>query len=276
MARNAQSNFMNTETKPIKLAAICIDGGTQTRAALNEDAVDDYAEAMINGSQFPPIVVFNDGSAMWLADGFHRCHASKKAGLLDIIAEVHKGTRRDAVKFAIQANQKGSVRRTNADKRKCVEIALAEFPDLSDRALAEMCGVSNKTVAAAREQAGNFPTSTPTPEAPKTRKGKDGKEYPAPEPKPEPIPEPETQPEPAEDMNNDSPTEEVETNLPEVPAKKRGSYEDWKSFRDIADRMFADCKALHELKVDHAHLTAARDLAAKLSKELMKVSNNQK
>jgi hypothetical protein len=181
---------MNTETKPIKLAAICIDGGTQTRAALNEDAVDDYAEAMHNGAKFPPIVVFNDGSAMWLADGFHRCHASKKAGLLDIIAEVHKGTRRNAVKFAIQANQTGSVRRTNADKRKCVEIALAEFPDLSDRALAELCGIHQTTVGNVRKQVSKIDTSTFTPETPKTRKGKDGKEYPAPEPKPEPTPEP--------------------------------------------------------------------------------------
>jgi hypothetical protein len=212
---------MNTETKPIKLAAICIDGGTQTRAALNEDAVDDYAEAMHNGAKFPPIVVFNDGSAMWLADGFHRCHASKKAGLLDIIAEVHKGTRRDAIKHAIQANQTGSVRRTNADKRKCVEIALAEFPDLSDRALAELCGVGAPFVGKVRASTCNPITpKTPTPETPKTRKGKDGKEYPAPEPRPEP----ETQPEPAEDMNNDSPTEEVEPNLPEVPAKPTIKY----------------------------------------------------
>jgi hypothetical protein len=211
---------MNTEIKPIKLAAICIDGGTQTRAALNEDAVDDYAEAMHNGAKFPPIVVFNDGSAMWLADGFHRCHASKKAGLLDIIAEVHKGTRRDAIKHAIQANQTGSVRRTNADKRKCVEIALGEFPDLSDSMVAEMCGVSHPFVGKIRPQVVTVTTSTPTPETPKTRKGKDGKEYPAPDPKPEPA-----QTEPTNDYqqesegsdHDDSPTNEPQKPNPEVP-----------------------------------------------------------
>jgi hypothetical protein len=211
---------MNTETKPIKLAAICIDGGTQTRAALNEDAVEDYADAMINGAQFPPIIVFNDGSTMWLADGFHRCHASKKAGLLDIIAEVHKGTRRDAIKHAIQANQTGSVRRTNADKRKCVEIALAEFPDLSDRALAELCGVSNHMVQRIREtQVGQNPTSpTPAPETPKTRKGKDGKEYPAPEPRPEPTPEPMTDPMPEfQPEEPEQPEKEAGDKLPPLP-----------------------------------------------------------
>lgn len=37
-----------------------------------------------------------------------------------------------------------------ADKQRCVEIALKEFANLSDRAIAEMCGVSDPTVAAHR------------------------------------------------------------------------------------------------------------------------------
>lgn len=34
----------------------------------------------------------------------------------------------------------------NADKRRCIEIALAEFPKLSSSAIAEMCGVSDQFV----------------------------------------------------------------------------------------------------------------------------------
>jgi hypothetical protein len=63
---------------------------------------------------------------------------------------------------------------------------------------------------------------------------------------------------------------------PEGPAKqKRGSYEDWRTFRDHADAISEACEAMSLLTVDHAHKTAARDLAAKLSKSLMKISNNQ-
>lgn len=39
--------------------------------------------------------------------------------------------------------------------QRCVEIALKEFGGLSSRAIAEMCGVSDKTVEAARETCGN-------------------------------------------------------------------------------------------------------------------------
>jgi len=65
------------------------------------------------------------------------------------------------------------------------EIYNFRVSDLSDRALAELCGVGHPFVAKVRAtQVELDSTSTPAPEAPKTRKGKDGKEYPAPEPLP--------------------------------------------------------------------------------------------
>src|SRR5262245_22985512 len=61
------------------------DGGTQSRAALNEETITDYADAMEdllripNGlSQFPPLIVFYDGTDYWLADGFHRVEAYER------------------------------------------------------------------------------------------------------------------------------------------------------------------------------------------------------
>jgi len=284
---------MKPETKSVKLADITMDGGTQTRAALNEDAVSSYSEAMQAAAKFPPIVLFYDGSNYWLADGFHRCHAAKAAGFLDILATVNFGTRREAVKFAIQANHVGSVLRTNKDKRKCVEIALKEYPDLSDRALADWCGVSDMTVSRVRkDRCINVAPETPKelqdrlerqmdakemlpahPEHPeheewkkseayqtehesrwkeqsekRTRTGKDGKQYPAPV---------------------------VEPISPEEPAKKRGSYEGWVEFRDICDQIAVECDSLNSIIVDHAHKTAARDLAASTAKRLIKISNNQ-
>ena len=149
---------------------------------------------MEKGEKFPPVVVFFDGSDYWLADGFHRCLACQKAGFLDVLATVNTGTRRDAVKFACQSNHDHGLKRSNADKRKCVEIALAEYPDLSDRALADWCGVGHPFIAKIRgEQVVSDSTSPDQPAhkpniaeeyakevAARTRTGKDGKQYPAP------------------------------------------------------------------------------------------------
>ena len=75
------------------------------------------------------------------------------------------------MKFALAANAAHGHRRTNADKRRCVEIALREFPTLSSRAIAEMCGVGDDLVFSAKRQVPENGTSTVT--------GTDGKQYPA-------------------------------------------------------------------------------------------------
>ncbi|GEM_PF-2445208 len=64
-------------------------------------------------------------------------------------------------------------RRTNADKRRCVEIALREFANkMSSNAIAKMCGVHDGLVASVRQ--------TQLPESgSSTRLGLDGKERPA-------------------------------------------------------------------------------------------------
>lgn len=136
----------------LALDKICIDGGTQSRAALNDEAVADYSAAIRDGTDFPPVVVFFDGKHHWLADGFHRFHAYRRAGATDIPADVRKGTKRDAVLFSVGANKGHGLRPTNADKRCAVAMALAhpEGSKWSDRAIATHCGVDHKTVAKIR------------------------------------------------------------------------------------------------------------------------------
>lgn len=137
----------------MKLTDIRIDGGTQCRAELNEEAVADYAAAIQSGTELPPIVVFFDGSNYWLADGFHRYHAHDRAGeITDIEAEVRNGTRRDAVLYSVGANAQHGLRRSNADKRKAVETLLndKEWAEWSDREIAKRCGVTHPFVASIR------------------------------------------------------------------------------------------------------------------------------
>lgn len=142
------------KTKAIKLSDISIDGGTQQREKIDPAIVEEYAEAMRCGSKFPPVTLFHDGAQYWLADGFHRFHASHCAEMLDILADVHDGLCRDAVLFSAGANGVHGIRLTNADKRKAVMILLAdkEWSAWADAAIARHCKVTHPFVGKLRSE----------------------------------------------------------------------------------------------------------------------------
>ena len=174
-----------TITESVKLAIIVTTAGTQVRAKICDETVTQYAEAMVDGAKFPPVVVFHDGSEFILADGFHRVMAAARNGFKDILADVRKGTKSDALKFALAANAAHGLKRTNADKRRSVELALAEWPKVSDSELGRICAVSHTFVASVRPVQ---PATVAGCEAKRT--GKDGKErkLPAKSRKPDPAP----------------------------------------------------------------------------------------
>jgi ParB-like chromosome segregation protein Spo0J len=138
--------------KELNLADIHIDGGTQSRVKISKKVVSEYAEAIQAGTDFPPVVVFNDDADYWLADGFHRFHAHSKAGKTSIPALVQSGTARDAILYSLSANWTHGLRRTNADKRKAVQTLLddSEWAGWSSREIAELCGVTHPFVASIR------------------------------------------------------------------------------------------------------------------------------
>lgn len=147
----------------LDLENIRIDGGTQSRVELNESVVSDYADAIAAGENLPPVVVFFDGADHWLADGFHRYFGHKKLGLVEILADIREGTRRDAVLFSVGANGNHGLRRSNADKRKAVETLLkdADWAKWSDREIARQCGVSHEYVRQTRTAICQPLTDTP-------------------------------------------------------------------------------------------------------------------
>jgi predicted transcriptional regulator len=138
----------------IELDQIRTDGGTQPRAALDFDAVDDYMDAMAAGINFPPVIVFHDGDNYWLADGFHRVKAADQAGLDEILCEIHHGTQQDAQWYSYSANKANGLRRTNDDKGRAVQAALVhpKGVSLSDRKIAKHVGVDHSTVLRWREK----------------------------------------------------------------------------------------------------------------------------
>lgn len=140
--------------EPERLAcdAIRMDGGTQPRAAISMAVAEEYAEAIVQGADLPPVVVFFDGEEYWLADGFHRLIAHQLIGLAEIAAEVHVGARREAILYCVGANAAHGMRRTNEDKRRAVMILLGdpEWAEWSDREIARRCAVDHKMVGVLR------------------------------------------------------------------------------------------------------------------------------
>ena len=125
----------------------------QTRAATDAATIEEYAEAAQRGAKFPPVSVIADAEAdtFWLWDGAHRMEAAKRLGKKCIRADVKPGTYADALRLALGANATHGLRRTNADKRHALEMAWKNREtifggDPSQNMLAEMCGISRKTV----------------------------------------------------------------------------------------------------------------------------------
>jgi uncharacterized ParB-like nuclease family protein len=161
------------ERNLLKIDVIRTDGATQPRAAIDFEAVFDYMDAMSDGAEFPPVVVFYDGTSYWLADGFHRVKAAEQAGFEEIACELHQGTQQEAQWYSFGANKTNGLRRTNDDKQRAVRAALAhpKGVGLSDRQISSHVGVDHKTVGAWREKlegTGEIPQSG-------QRTGRDGR-----------------------------------------------------------------------------------------------------
>ncbi|MCK6458110.1 MAG: ParB/RepB/Spo0J family partition protein [Phycisphaerae bacterium] len=160
-----------------------IDGDTQPRTAINPGIVQEYAEAMQAGVEFPPITVVHDGATYWLVDGFHRFFAHRRLNRQQIKAEVVAGELADARWLSVAANKAHGLRRTNDDKAKAVIRAIKLKPDLSNPAIAEHVGVGEAMVRRYRESL-ETRKSTSDPSGSsltnlQKRVGRDGKRYPA-------------------------------------------------------------------------------------------------
>lgn len=141
-------------TQEIDIAKVQTDRATQSRAAMDNDTIAEYTEAWKNGEKFPPISVYWDGEFFWCDDGHHRTISAKLAGKTTINADVKDGTRRDAILASAGANARHGLKRSNADKRRAALILLndEDWSKWSDRAIAEMVGVSNRFVSNIRNE----------------------------------------------------------------------------------------------------------------------------
>ena len=136
----------------LPIDGLVLDEGTQVRSAIDENIVVEYVEALGNGAQFPPVVVFHADGNNVLSDGFHRVIAYRKAGRAEIEADVYHGTRDDALWFALGANRAHGQRLTRADKQHAIELAYRAWPDLSQHRIAAQVGCTHQYVGKVRAQ----------------------------------------------------------------------------------------------------------------------------
>ena len=62
----------------LEFSQIVAHADIQPRVEINLETVNEYAEEMRQGADFPPVVAFRDDHRgfYWLADGFHRLEAA--------------------------------------------------------------------------------------------------------------------------------------------------------------------------------------------------------
>ena len=137
----------------INLSEIKLNKQTQSRTAINQDVVNAYCEAMLEGDVFPELTVFFDGIDYYLVDGYHRYFASKKAGYTEFPVKIHNGSLRDAILYAVGVNKDHGLQRSQEDKRKAVMTLLddLEWSEWSDREIARKCNISAMTVGRIRK-----------------------------------------------------------------------------------------------------------------------------
>lgn len=151
----------------VGISDLVIASDFQMRAKLSSDVVNEYVE-LINDSDDAwafnaPCSAVRVDDQLILVDGFHRVAAMEKAGQDQVSVRITKGTKTDALKAALSANITHGLRRSNADKRRAVEMALqdATLQKLSDRKLAELCGVHRDLIGRVRAEVSESDTSAP-------------------------------------------------------------------------------------------------------------------
>lgn len=241
-------------TKQLSPSDIRIDGGTQLRVEIDYHTVDDYAAAYQSGAKMPPLVVFHDGATYWLADGFHRWHASKKAGLEKVACDVQQGSQREAILYAAGANDTNGLRRKIADKR-CAVMKLLHDPEWSKRSdkwIAETARVSRPMVAEWRSQCKSVSGCSSAScgnDEPRKVEGKDGKTYTVKKSKPK-----------KQDLHVPPIDEEVEAPVlqvtPRPPLRTPKSFDEERNLvRALADLVTHIKKTHYESSFDKGRLT---------------------
>lgn len=128
------------------------------RARRVESHAQWMAWRMKEGHKFHAIEIFWDPvlNVFWVADGEHRIMAHVLNDKQYILANIHVGSRQEALKFAFGCDL--GLRRKGPDWRQCVRLILQdpESAKLTARAIARQYGIDHKTVTKYKRELGGF------------------------------------------------------------------------------------------------------------------------
>ncbi|MFF0153618.1 ParB/RepB/Spo0J family partition protein [Micromonospora sp. NPDC005203] len=118
-----------------------------------------YARVLAeSGAELPPILV--QRSTMRVIDGAHRVRAALLCGQRTITAVLFDGCDREAFVLAVRLNVTHGLPLSLAERKAAATRILHDYPEWSDRSIASVTGVSDKTVGAIRRRS---PAEIPQP-----------------------------------------------------------------------------------------------------------------
>lgn len=240
----------------VKLSELVLDTDLQSRAEMNMDTVDTYAHDMEEGmADFPPIEVWVVGGKKLLVAGWHRVKAAQKLGIVQLYANMHTGTKQQAILASVKQNHTHGLPRSNKDKRRSIQMLFSSHPDMKDREVARNAGVSHTLVANLRKElSGGVAILPETPAATPPRGGNIAREASSPDsPPPEPARQPARSDGPVADPDDYDHAEPIGPNIPKLKVRLQKEVEVCFRTADDLEAVCGKCDDIAYIK-DHLEL----------------------
>lgn len=141
------------------------------RYAIRQSGIDERHLASLaeTADRFAPIIVHE--STMLVIDGAHRLEVTRRLGSERIAARIFSGTDTQAFMLALAFNARHGLPLSLVERKAAAELLIRRSPEISDRAIAHVAGLSHTTVGRVRRQlSGNL--------CPRVRLGLDGRSRP--------------------------------------------------------------------------------------------------
>jgi hypothetical protein len=156
---------MSQTPQLIDLALIRLDEEVWPRSGFDHDRVDDFAALFEAGGleALPPVVIVHDGAGRYLVcDGHHRVAALYQVAAQTALTVTQplpdgRSPEQFAFEYGVETAAHAAKPLSRIERNAAVDRLLVERPDWSDRAIAQLCGVSHQTVGRRRGNGSSGP-----------------------------------------------------------------------------------------------------------------------
>lgn len=135
--------FAHGEITDLAMDQIILDWNILPRITKRE-LVNQYAACDL--SLFPPVAVFQIDGRLYLADGLHRYEAHRLQDKKEIRSEILVGTKSDARRHAVRANNYHGIRFTEEENIANIERERAANPGASEEYICQVLGMARRTM----------------------------------------------------------------------------------------------------------------------------------